>query len=171
MKQGEIESCLPLLLPVPGMWHMNHGAALSLTGSMHGAGTFPSSGAWKQESGTLDRKYSIIFIFPFLPAKSYMEQKIHQFHISEEEKYKPQPKSKNNCLNQTRTKIQTENKISCPILKLYIKSKAFICHLLSFLHQEASSSCWFSSSQPWSLSSDDYCTKGSSLSKSQSLRS
>lgn len=169
MKQGEIESCLPMLLPFPGMWHMNHGAALSLTGSMHGAGTFSSSGAWKQESGSLDRKYSVIFIFPFLPAKSCMEQEIHQLHISEGEKYKPQPKSKNhNSLNQTRTSKQTENKFPCPILKLYIKSKAFICHLLSFLHQKASSSCWLSSSQPWSLSSDDYCTKGSSPFKSQS---
>lgn len=133
----------------------------------------PSQAQEASQFSSLDRKCSINFIFPFLPEKSYTEQEIHTNSIYQKGKNtNPNQNKKNhNCLNQTRTSIQTENKVPCPILKLYIKSKVFICHLLSFLHQKASSSCWLSSSQPWSLSSGDYCTKGGSQFKSQSWRS
>lgn len=40
----------------------------------------------KSQLGSLDRTYSVIFIFPSLPPKSYMGQEIHQLQVSEGEK-------------------------------------------------------------------------------------
>lgn len=155
MKQGEIESCLPLLLPFPGMWHMNHGAALSLTGSMNGARTFPSSRAWKQESvkqaGQEIQRFSSSHFFLQNPTWS-MQFPTWKFTNSTYQKAKNTNPNQNQktTTSSNRISIETENKIPCPILKLYIKSKAFICNLLSFLHQKVSSSSWLSSSQSWS---------------------
>lgn len=43
----------------------------------------------KSQLGSLDRTYSVIFIFPSLPPKSYMGQEIHQLQVLEGEKKTP----------------------------------------------------------------------------------